>query len=467
METSTPAAPRWRRLLLQWGPFLVLGVVLLVLIGIDRQLKHTDLRGYALADAGWKLESDDLPQSWTQWEESDEYALLQESAPPFLNDVVLSVRKVTGVRPTPRRLRFWLGRAGVLSGNAHGWVLSCRPGVAMRVASFFHRSVAQSPAEATYRWGDVIYGWRDGFLLVGSSVRMVQELAQAGLPVERGGQDREGIALAWEGPHGGRLRIAAEAGLPFRLALNQSTDDSQPALHYTAAWPEAMFVLNAVDDASVAALRGAAHTLATWIFPDTVDGGGLAYMQAWWRAQLPPLPALECGGERAWVAFPSQEAEDQRAIEVGGIATRCAPPTASTLADMDIARRYQWEEQPGWLLTAPPYSRPRAVAMVEDTLAWTNEPSRMPVLLRREAGVDSEAQLFVRAQWAPTMGLARAWLLELAEQELIPGYHTEDLKQDWLPYVDALGAWSRLEATGRFEEGHFLLEGYLTHPDHR
>lgn len=429
-------------------------------------MKHTDLRGYALADAEWKLESEDLPESWTQWEQSAEYALLQESAPPFMNDAAVAVRKVTGVRPTPSRLQFWLGRGGVVSGNSEGWALSCRPGVALCLASFFHRWVAESPADASYRWGEMIYAWHDGFFLVGSSVPTVQGLAQAGVPVERGGQDAEGITLAWKGPHAGRLSIAARDGLPFRLALNESTDDAEASLHYTAAWPDAMILLNYVDDSSVAALGGVARTLAAWVMPDSLNADGGAYVQAWWAAQLPPLPPLKCAGEQAWVVFTSEEPEDNRSFEVGQLATRCAPASAATLAAMDVARIYQWEDQPGWLLTAPQYARARAVTFVEDTLVWTNEPTRMPSLLFREDLVDSSGQLFVRAQWAPTMGLARAWLLEFAEQDLIPGYDTEDLTQDWVPYLDALAAWSRLEATGRVVDGHFLLEGHLAHPDH-
>ncbi len=466
MSVSTPVASRRRRLLLHWGPLLLLAIVLLILVGIDRQLKHTALRGYALEAAEWKLESDDFPQRWTQWEGSSEYALLQESAPPFMSEAAVAVRKMTGVRPTPGRLEFWLGPSGVVSGKGEDWVFSCRPGVAMHLVTFFHQWVAESPAAGTYRWGDVVYAWRDGFLLAGSAVPVVQHLAQSGLPVERGGHGAEGLSFAWDGEYAGRLTVDTEAGLPFRLTVDETAEQDDSVLHFTTAWPDAMLLLNYADEASVSALCGAGRALAPWVMPGNRDTRWTSYVEAWWDSQLPPLPAIDCAGEQALVAFVAQEPGELRSFEVGQLATHCAPSAASDLEALKTSRPYQWEGQRGWLLSAPSYVGPRAVTLVEDTLIWANEPTRMPSLLEWGQPEAREGHLYLRAEWEPTMRTARHWVLALAEQELLPGYNVEDLRSDWVPYVDALASWSHLEATGRFVDGRFLLEGHLAQPGH-
>lgn len=465
MSETSPVAPRMPRLARQWGPFLLLGVLSLAVVALDKQVKDTALRGYRLAEPAWTLESDDFPQHWRAWEQSAEYALIQEAAPPFMSEIAVAVRKATGVRPTPHRLALWLGRSGVFSGTEEGWVLSCRPGVALRLACFVHQWGAATPAEAVFEWGEIAYAWRDGFLLAGSTASLVQALAESGTPVSRGGHGAEGLSFAWDGERGARLTLSTETGLPFRLAVGEAATPTDGTLHYTSVWPDAMLVLNAVDESAMAALQEAGRALVPWVVPGKKETPWEAYVQAWWEGQVPPLPPRDSGGERALVVYPSQDSGDARGLDVGQVTTQCARPSEATLATWETARPYPWEGQSGWLLSTARHGRVRAVARVGETLFWANEPTRMPSLLDPGNQEAREGQLYLRAEWKPVMQKVRNWMLELAGQELLPGYHVGDIQRDWVPYMDGLATWSRLEAMGHVVDGQLILEGQLTYPE--
>jgi hypothetical protein len=213
--TTNPRQRGWlRRARFDYAAALAL---CLLLYGVDMALKASASPGVAPPSWDWQVEASDLPALWDAWQALPAYASLRETAPASLQEIAVYVRKLTGVRPTPERLRFWLGHHLLLSGEGSDWVLSCRPGIALRIATLFQPALTE-PADAGSESREFPYAWRGQFLLIASSQTFLNTVLSQGAPTQA--RDREPLSLtvAWTGPDAGELELRPTDGLPVILS---------------------------------------------------------------------------------------------------------------------------------------------------------------------------------------------------------------------------------------------------------
>ncbi len=454
----------WRRRLIQWGPFVFLGVLCVLLFWGDDRLKRSDHAGFVPQGAEWKVVAADLPQLWSQWENVPATTLLQELAPPFMHEGAVAIRKLTGVRPTPSRLRLWLGHGAVLAGNGTNWCLSLRPGIALRMVSMLHGLTAEAPRPEIRLWGDLAYGWRGGFLLVAPSADYLADVLQSGDKLPRDAVPPDALSLSWEGGRPGSLRVHAQDGFPFDLELSGITTAPNAPLRYTHGWPEAMVVLDSNNADTIAALRTTMDTQVARLLPPTVRNAWETLAAEWWSAQIPPVPFPACGDERAWVIFAPEDSEENGSLRIGQRQHGCGPKSLKFLEGLDNARPYRWDDRAGWLYLSPQHAASWSAAEDRDSVAWGTDPTLVPKLLNVPAAAPVSAIFFLRARWEPIVRQGRELLLDLAEQDLIPNYNAADIRAHWLPYLDAFAEWDALEATGDSRNGTLHIRGHLTTP---
>lgn len=464
MDSNRSQQHPWRWLQ-PWVPFGVVAVLCVLLWGFDRQLKRADHVGFLAPDPSWHVVATDLPEFWERLERCEAYIDFQAGGPPFAQEAALAFRKATGIRPTPWRLRLWLGAGALMSGDSDSWCLSFRPGVAMRVASGIHRVFSTPTEPGARRWGNLFYGWRDGYLLVSTSAPYLAAALEAGEAVRRTDGVADGLVWNWHGDQPGELTLYAREELPFRLKLDALALPDTSELTYTHSWPEAMAVANFQGAEIPQILRAAAESIVYPLFPAPARDVWKAVASAWWSAQVPPAAPIECGGELAWIAELSETRGKGNAIQFGQLKAGCVPTITGAIGELDQARPYGWEDQQGWLVISPRHEAPLAVCGVGDRVALANDPLFVPILLDGQAGTPVGGVAYVRLRWEEVMNLTRRILVDVAEKELIPGTGPDDIRRDWMPYLDGFSTWDLLVATGEKAGGGISIEGRLTAQD--
>jgi len=451
----------WRRRLVSWGPFVLIAVLGTVCWTLDRHFKSTDGAGIVPPDATWRIGAEDLPRFWRQWEGLAATQSLRAAAPPFMEDAAVAVRKATGVRPTPARVRLWLGQSALLAGTDSAWCLSARPGLAMRLATALHGLAAAPSGLRT--WGGLAYGWRDGYLLISPSGEYLSDVIEGGTVLPRAGTAPEAVALTWGGERPGALRIHAREGLPFDMELPAPAGLADGDLHYGAAWPEALAVVNVRGADGSGALLEALAQLAGPAVPHQLREVWDAAATAWWSAQIPPHLPEDCGGESAWVLFAPGPGED--ALRFGQVRVGCGPEVAAATGAVARARPYRWDDREGWLVISERHRAPLALGVDGERLAWANDPMVVPALLDGDGGVASPGSVHVRVHWEDAARLGKSVLRNLGEANLLPRLNGNEMTGGWQPYLDGLASWNQFVATGVTADGKLDIQGQLAAPD--
>lgn len=461
VDTPPAASRRRRRVLKHWGPFGLVAAICLVLFFVDGQLKRTDKAGIAPQAPNWQIVAPDLPALWAHWEVHPAYGAFEEQAATFMQDFSAAVRMATGVRPIPARLRLWLGQSAVLAGNGTDWCFSVRPGVALRAASLVHSLGAESPVPSVRMWGELAYGWRDGFLLVSPSTDFLATALESGETVPVSDASSASIDAQWTGPQPGSLQVEASEGLPFALELAGVGGGADQALHFSESIPDAAVVVNGHDPAIAWALTSALEAIARPLLPVETMAAWDTLPPAWWNAHLPPLPPMACAGEQILAVFEPEERRDSALPHVAWRQAACSDQALDAMGALDDARPYQWNDLRGWLVATPRHAASWYGAQAGDHVALASSAALVPRMLEATPGASRPGALQVRAQWRPVARWARNGLKSLAEGGLLPGYSAADIQESWVPYLDALGAWQSFEAAGETGEKALRITGKL------
>ena len=430
-------------------------------------MKRGDVAGMVPQGAAWRVAVRDLPQVWRQWESLEAAATLQETAPPFMHEGSVALRKITGVRPTPSRVDLWLGPGALLAGNDEEWCLSFRPGIALRVASAIHGLTGSESAPGIRRWGTLFYAWHQGLLLVAPGSEYLADVLDNGTEAFHGDSAVDSLSLSWSGESAGTLEIVAQEGLPIDLNIPLALDASNGPLRYTENWPEAMLVWNDHDANLAPQLGKVAETLAVSLVSPENVGLWRSMLTSWWQAQS-PVPTLDhCGGEGVWMYPAPGQGADKGTFQTGRMLIGCDAPVFQPVEELESARPYQWDDRSGWLVLSPRHQASWSGIQQGDLVAWSNDTDLVPQLIDAIRGEEVSGALHVRMRWAPAMLLARDVIRELATKELIPGLSVDDVESHWLPYLNALGGWQLLAVTGEVDSGRLHLQGKLAATDMR
>jgi hypothetical protein len=188
------------------------------------------LRGYAPPSAEWSLTSEDLPRQWERLRGADGYKAIRNAWPQWFSTFEQRVRFAAGVRPTPDRLRVWLGSRFHGAAGESGMGVCSYPGILPRAA---HRVVSpwlKSPKPGIYRFRDIHYAWRDGWLIASDSFAYVDASLNGAdaLPEPAAADPSTAVVFARERAPQFELAFGYEERLHFAGRLRWELD---PSIH--------------------------------------------------------------------------------------------------------------------------------------------------------------------------------------------------------------------------------------------
>jgi hypothetical protein len=128
---------------------------------------------------------------------------------------------------------------------------------------------------------------------------------------------------------------------------------------------------------------------------------------------------------------------------------------------MADARAMRWDDHTGWLLASPRHEGAWAVVQDGDRLVLVGDPLHVPDVLQDVPGAAETGVFQARLRWSPLTSWLRRQLLELAEDDLIPPYDVQHVRNAWVPYLSALAMWDTLEVTGDVDGDTLRIEGRL------
>ena len=111
-------------------------------------------------------------------------------SPRRLHEAALAIRLQTGIRPTPSRMRIWLGRQCLIGGQGPHWGGCTYPGLLLRTFSKAHAFLAGPviASESIYRFRHCYYAWREGYLLFSPASILYTTGPCRPSPLQRGGR---------------------------------------------------------------------------------------------------------------------------------------------------------------------------------------------------------------------------------------------------------------------------------------
>lgn len=436
---------------------VLFGILAGAAIMADRRMIASPHAGFLAETATWQLEASDLPAFLRHWNDLNTSASMRRASPALHQAAPLAVCRMTGIRPTPGRVRLWLGQTFLLGGDREGWCLSVRPGIALRLTSWLGSPLRR--ADDDDFWRDYASGWKDGFLLVASSPAYLEKVLGGGVPVSRATAPEDTLRVSWKGDYPGTLELAAAEQIPLLFKINVPADP-EAKLHYAAGWPDALLTINAhrgapVVQAVLAGLREAESSL----FP-ALSGALRTGLSAWWTAYCPiPLQQAPVGEWAAGVAAVDlqQEVPVVESIWAGWP----SDPAALKALAPPIRQEHRWDDSTGWLFPVAGDARTWAQADREGASFLSSHEHRMPALLataRREpeAGVAA-----FNLRWKPFTALLRDGLIRAATDGLLPGYSDDDVKADFVPLIEAFTDWGTLQLHAGTDGGEIVGDGWI------
>lgn len=446
------AAPResrgWNRRALALA-----GLACFLLVAADARLKEARSAGFRLDGWTWEAQVANAPDFWERLAALPAADSFEASAPDALRAIEVAIRKTTGIRPTPSRMRLWAGYQAAIGGEGEDWCLILRPGLLLRLTSVV-RSPVQPLEDGAPFARELAAGWRDGFLLIASSPAYLERMRREGQPLSDEAGSEQAVALAWPA-NGAALRLDAAPDLPFALELPVQPP-SGPPMRAPDGWDDAAGWVACRGGFAPEATAAVAALLGRLPEADAIR----AYAEAWWRAYTPV--ELVPPRENAWAAglFEAGWSGESLTAEVVwsefGPGVETAEPWAEALR-----APHQWDETPGWLVPVEGAARTWGMVSEPEALHRTSHEHLMPRQLAATFQPDSQAVLAARLDWLRASESARAILREAADAEWIPGWNRRDVEREIIPLLDAFGGWGRFELRLEERDGVIAGAGYL------
>lgn len=435
--TDKDSSPRQTRR--GWLSLLALTIVLFAVVSVDSYLKRAPHDGFLLPDADWNAHARDLPAAWNAMEDSDTFARARTAAPELYQRAGVWTRRASGIRWTPMRWRVWFGAPLAVSVAHDDWVLSCRPGLLIRTADL----ADLLPNSA----------WRDGYLLLGSSPKIVEALRTRGVvPSGESGDDTLVCSRNGESPVDLRIRFTREWSIEGAVALTENTGERPSGTSRRVDdWP---------GDPAFEFYTVRVNELEQ-LFPDRWPDFPLRDdMREAWDTFLDRLPRNWNEGSDAYhFTLVSVDTRSEAPIPELGLITRSVS-TFPPLTMPENALPYLWGASPGWM--EPLYGAPMSlyVAAGPRMRVFTNQEPTMAGLLDRPlTGRIVSYDTRLDADLAQLALIAKSLTRTAAEQELLPGYNKEDVERRIVPWLNAAGALGELHAEGRVVESRLEFAG--------
>ncbi len=167
----------------------------------DRCVDRAPHAGFCPPEATWRTYCADVPRFWRTLQHAPAGKITAHSIPRRLHEAALAIRLQTGIRPTPSRMRIWLGRQCLIGGQGPHWGGCTYPGLLLRTFSKAHAFLAGPviASESIYRFRHCYYAWREGYLLFSPHLSYIQQ-ALAAPPLSKEAAGKHEMILHGQGP---------------------------------------------------------------------------------------------------------------------------------------------------------------------------------------------------------------------------------------------------------------------------
>ncbi len=458
-----PARRGWGSLLLA---ILLIGAWLLADDGLQRGAPHGGFHGPAPSVI---VSAEEFPRFWSESNETATMARFKEHWPAPLESVQLDVRQTTGIRPTPSRWRFWLGRRILVANTPEGWGICVYPGLAIRLLSPLFRP----DADGVRQYGSYFFVRRDGYLIASLSRDYVQA-ALTGPSVPREPLDEQAsLRIRRPEPPEADFRVYAETGVPVSGRVAMTLTSRERPLTLPHVWPIPPIA--------------------------QINTSRLSDMRAIWMAMEAMIPATP-----EWEAIREAAMEKVAHWELGDLPAgydRIVDECALALLDVEQHGMLPWPD------LALIMRSPRAIRGPHPLEAWV-EPlprmpaewqgqagqrafllgealtlclgrhdrdwyltSREPIMARlagkTENGIELDADAYFSVDWAGLLDEIEPLLTQAAEWQLLPVMGPQEFHAQWGPRLQAMRSLGTLRLEGQAEGLWLVFEGMLAEADHR
>ena len=442
-----PLRPSFRR----WALLAASVLIGFLLYAADRSLKQAEFTGYAPANADFVFASNTLPAEWAALELHPEFLRITGESPELLRDTMVAARKATGFRWTPARWRTWFGDRLVYARIEEGSGVCVRPGLLAR-AALGVRSLAGG------REGDLLwakgwaFAWRDGFLVASKSPAFVRRVMSQGERYERGGR-ADGLHLFWRGDPQTSLTVHVGESPSAIGWVDVSLTERELPLSLVDTWADGPLLEVAATSAEET-IR-----LVSEYLPEFA---GLELVAQAFEELEHELPRGWADGTTEFsLAVPQVDTSEFLAVPEFAIALRgedVLPPIRMPRE----AIAYEWAGLSGWF---KPWLGEKLSICAMGADDWRVFASQEPVMARYAGRVGMTSAVDVDILASADVGafsqLAQILIRRAAEQELMPGWNSDDVQKDLVPLLDALGQLGRIVVQGEMTELGLEIRAHL------
>ena len=439
-------------------------LVLLVAAGYaDRQLKTASHQGFLPEDMPLCLYSADLPGCWLRFSRTPLAGNLADEAAPVLHQMELSLRQLTGIRPTPARWRTWLGGSMLAATDGHDWILCAHPGLAARAASLLFGG-------NVFRGTGLNQAWRDGFLLLSSSSGLIEKALAAPPAILDLPKDTppDALSVMLRKPLRTVITVVPSADLPIELRLVQTATLSprKPSVWNAPVLPGALVAHLSLRDAQCAE-----QLAALWVTinpPDFSAGLFSAVLSRWSLNHLPSFLAasglLDAPISCALYGLSSDSGVPLPCLALATSAKEALSPPLSPSPSASTPLSYQWNGSPGWMfpLLGDQFSLYHFRRDSTEYLATQEALAAMIATAPAMSRPTGEDDVVIALDWKRATSAAMDTANWAAVNELLPETNRQDLDATFMPLMRALSKCGTLQIAGHWTSDDFVCSGVLT-----
>ena len=463
MTSSDANPPRIFLRKAAWPGLLLAAFVLTAAGFADRQLKTAVHPGFLPADMSVYVYSADLPLSWLHLARTPLAGSLADEAAYALHSLELSLRQLTGIRPTPARWRTWLGPSAAAAANGRDWILCTRPGLVARAASFLFSGKAL-PGRQTHQ------AWREGYLLLSSSARLIDK-ALAAPPLtldipESAAPDT--LVVEMHAPMRLVLSVSPARDLPVEARIYPS---GTIAPREAAPWTAPPLAEGATLLLSLSGAQSAAQLetlLSSMNLPD-FSGGILGELAERWSLNRLSTILSGAGNRNVPMSFALYGVSAASGVPLPQLAfaSSMKETFAALLPAAQSPNRlfpYAWNGCAGWMF--PIFGDQFSLYGFQQNgiqyLASRESLAAMLAATPHGLSSDIEDDLVVSLDWQRAAAAVKEVAAWAATRELLPETNPKDLEDAFIPVMNALSHCGTLHLAGKWSADDLVCQGVLT-----